>query len=64
MVFRFDLICLLVTVATSVMTILSKDSGKSNTDLAFTLQIIVDVVNFFSTSLRMFAEVDNNMTSA
>ena len=32
--------------------------------LAFTLQIITDVVVFFSYSIRMTAEIENYMTSS
>jgi hypothetical protein len=58
-----DLTCLLFTLAVAGITMYVK--GKFDNDfLAFTLQIITDVVVYFSISIRMVAEMENYMTSS
>lgn len=47
----------------SIFTIFSKGE-RDNELLAFCLQILTDVVIFFSFAFRMYAENSNNFTSA
>ncbi len=63
MAFVLDLVCLLFTISVASFSVFSK-GASGNERLAFTLQIITDVVVFFSYSIRMLAEIENNMTSS
>ena len=58
-----DLICSLFILGASTFSLMFKDRYDSEL-LAFTLQILTDVVNFFSFTLRMGAEIENYFTSA
>ena len=62
--FALDLVCILFTLAVSIFTVSAKGGDLSNDFLAFTLQIITDVVVFFSISLRMLTEMESYMTSS
>ena len=46
------------------LSILTYGVCREGAFFCITVKIITDVVTFFATSIRMFAEVDNNMTSA
>lgn len=60
---RLDFICVLFSVCTTAIAFAQK--GKVPTQLLIlSLQVITDVIAFFSISLRMFAEFDNFMTSS
>lgn len=60
---RLDLVCVFFTVATTAIAFLQK--GKVNSELLIvSLQVVVDVIAFFSVSLRMLAEYENFMTSS
>jgi len=60
---RLDLTCLLFSSAAVIFAISFKGQIES-AQLSFTLQIITDVIVFFSFSLRLFAEFENFMTSS
>ena len=55
---RYDMVTIVISVAITSATLMQKGQA-GNENLAFTLQIITDVVVFFSVSLRMFGEIDN-----
>lgn len=58
-----DTVCVLFTLSVAIFSLYAK--GKMDNDiLAFSLQIITDVVIFFSISLRMLAEIENYFTSS
>lgn len=58
-----DSTCLLFTLSVAVFSVFAK--GRVDNDLlAFSLQIITDVVVFFSISLLLMAEIENYMTSS
>jgi ATP-binding cassette, subfamily C (CFTR/MRP), member 4 len=58
-----DMLCILFILSASVFAVLAKD--RLDTELlAFTLQILTDVIIFFSFSTRMGAEIENNFTSS
>lgn len=59
-----DLACITFTLCVSLFTVYAKGGSLSNDFLAFTLQIITDVVVFFSISLRMCTEIENYFTSS
>lgn len=60
---RLDFMCVLFAVTTCLVTLLSK--GKVETKLlVVSLQIVTDIIVFFSISVRMFAELQNMMTSS
>ena len=63
MAMALDLICLMFTTGASVFAITFKDRMDSEL-LAFTLQILTDVIVFFSCSIRMSAEIENYLTSS
>lgn len=60
---RLDLTCILFSSCTVVMVVMAKGAIPVEI-LAFTLQIITDVVVFFSITLRFVAEFENYMTSS
>jgi hypothetical protein len=58
-----DMVCIFFSAFSSCFTIYAK--GKiDNKTLAFALQILTDVLIWFSFSLRMAAEIENYWTSA
>lgn len=60
---RLDTICVFITVATTAIAFVQK--GSVNPELLIlSIQSMTDVISFFSTSFRMYAEMDNFMTSA
>lgn len=60
---RLDMICVLFTIATTAIAFTQR--GRVNSGLlVLSLQVITDVIAFFSISLRMYAEFDNFMTSS
>ena len=59
---RFDLLVALFIGATSAACVLMKGQIEPAL-LALSLQVIIDVMVLFSVSLRMYAEIDNFMTS-
>jgi hypothetical protein len=67
---NLDFVCLLFTFSTTVFTMLANillilARGTISDDyLSFSLQIITDVVVFFSFSFRMMAEIENYFTSS
>ena len=60
---HLDFIVLVFTLFTAIFSMFAKDKVDVE-KLAFTLQIITDVVVFFSYSIRMTAEIENYMTSS
>ena len=58
-----DTICVVFTLSVAVFSLYAKDK-IDNDILAFSLQVITDVVVFFSISLRMLAEIENYLTSS
>lgn len=59
---RLDVIVVIFGIFTALSTVLLK--GKvSNEILVFSLNIVSDSIIFFSISVRMYAEVQNMMTS-
>jgi len=54
----------MITFSVACFSIFSKGGRFKNADLAFVLQMITDVVVFFSISLRLCAELFNYMTSS
>lgn len=60
---NLDFVCLLFTFSTTVFTMLARGT-ISDDYLSFSLQIITDVVVFFSFSFRMMAEIENYFTSS
>ena len=62
--FWLDLICLIFSLCVSTMSLLIKVDKEKNAELAFSLQIITDVIVFFSISLRFVAELENYFTSS
>ena len=61
---RLDSICVLFSVCTAFFCISLKDSGIDRSLLTYSLQIVADIISIFSVSIRMFAEVENYMTSS
>ena len=60
---RLDFVCIIFGVSTASFAVAFR--GKIEKELlTFTLQIITDIIVFFSISIRMFAEVQNAMTSS
>lgn len=59
-----DYIAIVFTFSVSTFTLLYKVDPAQNTQLSFALQIITDVIVFFSVSLRFIAELENNLTSS
>ena len=59
-----DAIAFSFTLAVSLFTLLYKMDPSKNSELSFALQIITDVVVFFSVSIRSVAEMENLFTSA
>lgn len=58
-----DFICMLFSLGASTFAVLAK--GKMDNELlAFSLQILTDVIVFFSFSIRMSSEIENYMTSS
>lgn len=58
-----DIVACLFTLSAASFSVYSK--GKIEPEfLAFTLQIITDVVIFYSYSIRMTAEIENYMVSS
>ena len=56
-----DLICMMFSTGASVFAVLAKN--RMDTELlAFTLQILTDVIVFFSFSIRMSAEIENYLS--
>ena len=62
--FALDTVCILFSIAVSFFTVFSKGGSLSNDFLAFTLQIMTDVIVFFSISLRLASETESYMTSS
>ena len=58
-----DFVCMVFTLATAAFSIYAKNI-MSTEYLAFTLQIITDVIVFFSFSIRMSGEIENFLTSS
>jgi len=54
----------MVSLLVTSITIFSKGGSRSNEELAFSLQIITDVIVFFALALRLFSEINNYMTSS
>ena len=63
MAMNLDFVCLMFTLSTTIFTLYAKGKVKDEY-LAFSLQIITDVVVFFSFSFRMLAEIENYLTSS
>ena len=61
---RLDCICSLFGIATACFAVAMKDSDIPRALLTFSLQIVTDVIVFFSYSIRMYAELQNMMTSS
>lgn len=59
----FDSVCIMFTLSVASFSLYAKGRVDNNV-LAFSLQIITDVVVFFSYSLRMMAEIENYFTSS
>ena len=59
---RLDLTCAAFGIFTSAFAVFFKDSIDRNL-LTMSLQIMSDVIFFFSISIRMLAEIQNMMTS-
>lgn len=58
-----DLTCIIFSLGASIFCIVSKGSLPDEL-LAFTLQILTDVLIFFSFSMRMAAEIEAYFTSS
>lgn len=54
----------MVMVSSATFTLMSKGPEADNKKLAFSLQILTDVVVFFSVCLRFIGMIENFMTSA
>lgn len=62
---RLDSICVIFSVSTAAFCIGFKDiPGIDRSLLTFSMQIVADIIAMFSVSIRMFAEVENYMTSS
>ena len=59
--FRLDMLCVLFGVSVTAFAIFLKDVLDKEM-LVFSLQIITDVILYFSISIRMLAEIQNHMT--
>lgn len=71
MIIQLDIICIFVTISAAAFTLLQKgqegENGEESQDqeqLAFSLQILTDVVSFFAVSIRFMGQIDNMMTSS
>ena len=53
---RLDALCVIFGVSTATLSVVLKDSINREL-LTFSLQIVTDVIVFFSISVRMFAEL-------
>lgn len=60
---NLDFTCLIFSSSVAIFCVVAKGTIPSE-QLAFTLQIITDVIIFFSISIRMGAEMENYMTSS
>ena len=60
---RLDVLCCVFVVSISFFLVLFKGS-VDGTLLVMSLQVASDVIFLFSLSFRMFAEIDNNMSSS
>ena len=62
---RLDSICVLFSLVTSLFCIFLKDVPTIDRSmLTFSMQIVADIIATFSISIRMFAELENMMTSS
>lgn len=62
---QLDIICVSVTISAAAFTLLQSGGSKEDQEsLAFSLQILTDVVSFFAVSVTFMAQVDNMMTSS
>lgn len=72
MIIQLDSICIFVTICSASFTLLyrTESTGDANADaqkrdsMAFSLQILTDVVSFFAISIRFMGQIDNMMTSS
>lgn len=65
LIIQLDTICVFVTVSAAAFTLLTKGTEGYDTDqMAFSLQILTDVVGFFALSIRFMGQIDNMMTSS
>ena len=65
MIMQLDIICVTVTISAAAFTLLQSGQNKEDKEsLAFSLQILTDVVSFFAVSIRFMGQVDNQMTSS
>ena len=60
---RLDALCVIFGVSTATLSVVLKDRVDREL-LTFSLQIVTDVIVFFSISVRMYAELQNMMTSS
>lgn len=64
MTVQLDFVCVCVMVSSAAFTLFSKGPDADNKQLAFSLQILTDVVVFFSVCIRFIGMIENFMTSA
>lgn len=60
---RLDFMCALFATTTALVTLLSKGRVSAKL-LVVSLQIVTDIIVFFSITVRFFAEIQNMMTSS
>lgn len=59
---RLDLVCVVFTIFVTIIAFIQR--GYVNSELLIlSIQSMTDVISFFSVSFRMYAELDNFMTS-
>lgn len=61
---RLELLCNFFGIITAILCFALKNQFEDKDQLTFSLQIILDIVFLFSISVRMYAEVQNMMTSS
>lgn len=62
--FYLDIVCLVFSLCVTIIALMFKVEPEKNSELSFALQIITDVIVFFSISLRFVAELENYFTSS
>ena len=61
---RLDSICIMFGVSTACFCVLAKDKVEDRALLTFSMQIVADIIAMFSISIRLYAELENYMTSS
>lgn len=64
LIVQLDMTVIFVTASSAAFTLLMKKPDSDNKTLSFSLQILTDVVAFFSVCIRFMGQIDNLMTSA